>query len=191
MIDDFCQGHLPPEPRGGAPASLTPSEVLTLALFGQWQRFPSERAFYRYAQRHLRGAFPTVPDRSQFNRLLRQHQEAVVAFSGSLVQRLQAQPCADEVLDATAVPTRDAKRRGLGWLPGIADIGRSHRLGWYEGLYRLLSVNPVGVITGVGDAPASIKDPPLAETFLAVRHQPHPRLPSVGAPAQGPYVGFA
>lgn len=188
MIDDFCQWHLPPEPHSGAPASLTRSEVLTLALLGQWQRFPSERGFYRYAQQHLRGAFPTLPDRSQFNRLLRQQQAAVVAFSLSLVQRLQAQQCAYEVLDATAVPTRDAKRRGLGWLPGVADIGWSNRLGWYEGIYLLLSVNPGGVITGFGYAPASTKDQPLAETFLAVRHQPHPRLPSVGAPAQGPYV---
>ena len=28
----------------------------------------------------------------------------------------------------------------------------------------------------------------MAETLLAVRHQPHSRLPRVGAPAQGPYV---
>ena len=188
MIDDFCKSHLSCEHRGGAPAALTPSEVLTLALFGQWQRFPSERGFYRYAQRHLRGAFPTLPDRSQFNRLLRQQQETLIACSLHLVQRLQAQHCAYEVLDATAVPTRDAKRRGLGWLPGLADIGWSNRLGWYEGIYLLLSVNPVGVITGFGYAPASIKDQPLAETFLAARHQPHPRLPSVGGPAQGPYV---
>src|SRR5512144_1494258 len=142
MIDDFCKSHLSPEHRGGAPASLTPSEVLTLALFSQWQRFPSERGFYRYAQRHLRGAFPPLPDRSQFNRLLRQQQEALVIFSLSLVQRLQAQHCAYEVLDATAVPTRDAKRRGLGWLPGLADLGWSSRLGWYEGFDLLLAVTP-------------------------------------------------
>src|SRR5512147_576301 len=116
MIDDFCKSQLSPEHRGGAPASLTPSEVLTLALFGQWQRFPSERGFYRYAQRSLRRAFPTLPDRSQFNRLLRQQQAALVAFSVYWVHRLQAQSCAYEVLDTTAVPTRDAKRRGLGWL---------------------------------------------------------------------------
>ena len=188
MIDDFCKSHFSPEHRGGALASLTPSEVLTLALFGQGQRFPSERGFYRYAQRHLRRAFPSLPDRSQFNRLLRQQQDALVAFSLSVVHRLQAQSCAYEVLDATAVPTRDAKRRGLGWLPGIADIGWSNRLGWYEGVYVLLSVNPAGVITGFGYAPASTNDQPLAETLLAVRHGPHPRLPSVGAPAQGPYV---
>src|SRR5512143_1139915 len=150
MIDDFCKSHLAPKHRGGAPASLPPSAVLTLALFGQWQRFPSERGFYRYAQRHLRGAFPTLPDRSQFNRLLRPQQAALVAFSLSLVQRLQAQQCAYEVLDATAVPTRDAKRRGLGWLPELTDIGWSNRLGGYEDFYLLLSGNPTGVITGCG-----------------------------------------
>ncbi len=30
----------------------------TLAVFGQWARFARERAFYRYALRHLRAAFP-------------------------------------------------------------------------------------------------------------------------------------
>jgi hypothetical protein len=188
MMDDFCKFHLPPEHRCGAPASRTRSEVLPLTLFGQWQRFPNERGFYHYAQRHLRGAVPTLPDRSQFNRLLRQQQDALVACNGYLVQRLQAQHCAYEALHATAVPTRDAKRRGLGWLPGVVDIGWRNRLGWYEGFHRLLSVNPVGIITGFGYAPASTKDQPLAETFCAVRHQPHPRWPSVGAPAQGPDV---
>src|SRR5512143_3943510 len=74
MSDDFCKSHLSPEHRSGAPASLTPSEVLTRTLFGPWQRFSSEREFYRYAQRQLRGAFPSLPDRSQFNRLWRQQQ---------------------------------------------------------------------------------------------------------------------
>jgi hypothetical protein len=52
----------------------------------------------------------------------------------------------------------------------------------------LLAVNPVGVITGFGFGPASTKDQPLAETFFALRRQPHPGLPSVGTPALGPYI---
>jgi hypothetical protein len=35
------------------------------------------------------------------------------------------------------VPIRDAKRRGASWLPGLADIGWSNRLGWYEGFHLL------------------------------------------------------
>ena len=37
----------------------------------RWGRFSSERDFYRYARSRLRDAFPTLPDRSQFNRLVR------------------------------------------------------------------------------------------------------------------------
>ena len=84
--------------------------------------------------------------------------------------------------------------RGAGWLPGLADIGWSNRLGWYEGFHLLLAVNPVGVITGLGCGPARAKEQPLAETCFALRCQPHPGLPSVGAPALGPSVvdkGFA
>jgi Transposase DDE domain len=188
MADDFCKTSLPPELHPGPQAALSRSEVVTLALFGQWQGFGSERGFYRYAQRHLRAAFPSLPAREQFNRQLRQQHAALVAFCLYLVQLLAAQRCAYEALDSSGVPTRDAKRRGAGWLPGVADIGWSNRLGWYEGLHLLLAVNPVGVITGFGFGAASTKDQPLADTFFALRRSPHPGLASVGAPARSPYI---
>ena len=72
-----------------------------------------------------------------------------MAFVRSLVHLLAAQHCAYEALDSSGIPPRDAKRRGAGWLPGLADIGWSNRLGWYEGVHLLLAVNPVGVITRV------------------------------------------
>lgn len=187
-VDDFCKHELAQARRPGPSASLTCSEVITLAVFGQWQHFDSERAFYRYAQHHLRSAFPCLPDRAQFNRLLRRHSAAVTAFFVHQVHTLGVQQCAYEALDATAAPTRDSKRRGPGWLAGLTDIGWSNRLGWYEGFHVLLAVNPLGAITGFGFAPASTKDQPLAETFFALRAYPDPRLPSVGAPAQAPYV---
>jgi hypothetical protein len=79
------------------------------------------------------------------------------------------------------VPVRDSKRRGEGWLAGYADIGWSNRLGWYEGFCLLTAVDLTGVITGFGFGPASTKDQQMAETFFALRHQPDPRLPSVGS----------
>ncbi|MCL4864201.1 MAG: transposase [Caldilineaceae bacterium] len=188
MVDDFCNSQPPPETQPGPPPSLTASEVVTLAIFGQWQRFASERDFYRYARRHLRPAFPTLPDRTQLNRLLRRQRATVVAFFLHLVARLQAQPALYEALDCSAVPTREVKRRGAGWLPGLTDIGWSNRLGWFEGFRLLMSVNPQGVVTGFGFAAASTKDQPLAETFFALRQQPHPALPSVGRAATGCYV---
>jgi hypothetical protein len=140
-VDDLCKAHLPPEPpHPGPAAALTRSEVLTLALFGQWQGFGSERGSYRYARRHLRGACPALPAREQFNRQLRRHATALVAGLLHFARLLRA-PCAPyEALDTAAVPTRDAKRRGGGWLAGLADIGWSNRLGWFEGLRLLLAV---------------------------------------------------
>jgi hypothetical protein len=110
----------------------------------------AERAFYRYAEHHLRTAFPDLPDRGQFNRLMRGHRDTITAFGLYLVQLMQAQNCCYEAIDSTAAVTRDAKRRGTGWLAGQADIGWSNRIGWYEGFHLLLSVNPMGVITGFG-----------------------------------------
>ena len=188
MVDDVCKTSLPPEAHPGPQAALSRSETVTLALFGQWQGFGSERGFYRYAHQHLRAAFPTLPSREQFNRHVRQQSEALVACFLHLVQVLAAQRCPYEALDSSGIPTRDAKRRGAGWLPGLADIGWSNRLGWYEGFHLLLAVNPLGVITGFGFGPASTKDQPLAETFFALRRHPQPGLASVGAPARSPYV---
>lgn len=191
MADDFCQCCLEPEVRPGPPASLTRSEVITLALFSQWQRFRSERDFYRFAQAHLRAFFPRLPHRTQFNRLLRRHHKALVAFFRYGVQQLQAQPGYDftyEALDASAVPTRDAKRRGNGWLFDQAKIGWSNRLGWFEGFHLLLSVNPQGAITGFCFGSGNVKDHVLAEDFFCLRHKEHPRCQSVGQPAHGFYV---
>jgi hypothetical protein len=188
MVDNFCQSRKPKR-RPGPEASLSDSEVITLATFARWGRFSSERDFYRYARRRLRDAFPTLPDRSQFNRLVRSCAGLIeeVALHLALVQP-DARGAAYEALDTSAMPVRDAKRRGEGWLAGYADIGWSNSLGWYEGFCLLVAVDPAGVITGFGFASASTKDQPLAETFFALRARPNPRLGSVGSAASGPYV---
>ncbi|HEV8633817.1 MAG TPA: transposase [Chloroflexota bacterium] len=188
LVDDFCKTRLAPERRPGPDAALSRGEVVTLAVFGQWGVFRSERGFYRYARQRLRGAFPTLPDRSQFNRLQRAHRDATAAFFVHLAAVLGAAAAPYEALDASAVPTRNAKRRGGGWLDGRADIGWSNNLGWYEGVLLLLAATPDGVLTGLGFGPASARDHQLAEAFLALRRGADPRLPTVGAPAAGPYV---
>lgn len=189
MIDDFCKAHLPAEPaRPGVAAALSRSELLTLALLAQWGHFASERAFYRYATHHLRPAFPTLPHRAQFNRQVRAAYPALVALGAYLTAQLQPQPAPYEPLDSAALPTRSAKRRGRGWLAGLADIGWSNRLGWYEGFHLLVAVTPQGVITGWGCGPASSSDQPLAESFFALRQQPVPGWQTVGRqPTRGQF----
>src|SRR5215216_1250770 len=187
IVDDFCQSRLQ-EHHPGPDASLSPSEVATLAIFARWARFGSERDFYRYAQAKLRNASPTLPERSQFNRLVRHTVGLIEEIGLHLAKMMEPQRCPYQALDSSAIPVRDAKRRGEGWLAGYADIGWSNSLGWYEGFRLLVAVDSTGVITGFGFASASTKDQPLAETFFALRARPDCRLRSAGSAASGPYV---
>lgn len=188
MVDDFCQSRPQKVRRPGPDASLSDSEVVTLAIFARFCRFASERDFYRYADAHLRDAFPTLPNRSQFNRLVRSLARLLEEVALHLAELMGARGCPYEALDSAAMVVRDAKRRGSGWLAGYADIGWSNRLGWYEGFRLLVAVSPTGVITGFGFSAASTADQPLAETFLAARTHPNLRLSSVGRAASGCYV---
>jgi hypothetical protein len=192
MVDDFCHSHSPTPKKPGPQASLCASEVITLAIFARWGRFSSERDFYRYARRCLCNAFPTLPDRSQFNRSVRSHTELIEAFILHLIALLEMQRCPHpyEALDSSAMPTRDCKRRGHGWLAGQADIGWSNSLGWYEGFSLLSAVDSSGVITGFCFGAASTADQQMAETFFAMRARPNRRLISVGSAAAGPYIAY-
>jgi hypothetical protein len=180
MVDDFCQSRPQKEQHPGPNASLSPSEVITLAIFARWARFGSERDFYRYASTRLNEAFPTLPDRSQFNRLVRHTLSLIEEIALHLAEVMKAQRCPYQALDSSAMPVRDAKRRGEGWLAGRADIGWSNSLGWYEGFRLLVATDPTGVVTGFGFCAASAADQQVAETFFATRHQPNPRLMARG-----------
>ena len=188
MVDDFCQSRPRKVRRPGPDASLSDSEVVTLAVFARFSRFASERDFHRYAESNLRGAFPTLPDRSQFNRHVRSLARLLEEVALHLAELMGARGCSYEALDSAAMVVRDSKRRGTGWLAGYADIGWSNRLGWYEGFKLLVAVSPTGVITGFGFSAASTADQPMAETFLAARRHPNLRLSSVGRAASGCYV---
>ncbi len=192
MADDFCKSR-PPIIKPGKNPSLSEGEILTLALYSQFYKFDTERDFYRHADSKLRAAFPELPHRTQFNRLLRGHHDLIVQFFLHINDHLEARQCPFEALDGTAVPTRNCKRRGEGHLAGQADIGYSKRLGWYEGFHLLVSVSPTGIVTGFGFASASTKDQELAETFFALRAAPEQAarhgLAGVGLPARGPYAG--
>jgi hypothetical protein len=186
MADDFGQTVLPPEPHPGPQAALSRSAVVTLAIGGQGHSCGRERGFYRYAQRHLRTAFPSLPTREQCQRHVRQPHAARGALFLPLVQLLAAQRCASEALDSSGVPTRAAKRRGAGGRPGRAAMDGSTRRGWYAGVQVLLAVTPWGMSTGFGCGPASTPEPPLAETSFALRRHRPPGLARGGLPACGP-----
>jgi hypothetical protein len=188
MVDDFAKVHLPPAQSVGRHTALSRSEIITLGVFSQWAHFGSERDFYRWAETHLRAAFPTLPDRAQFNRQLRAEISHLIAFSHYLARAMLTRRDVYEALDGFGLATRHRSRRGSGWLAGEADIGYCSRLGWYEGLHVMTAVTRHGVITGFGVAPASTKDQPWAETFLAARACQHPQVSEVGQAVSGDYV---
>ncbi|HJQ30035.1 MAG TPA: hypothetical protein VJ827_11890 [Rubrobacter sp.] len=131
MVDDLRQSHRTKRGRPGPDASICQSEVITLSIFARWSRFSSERDFYRYAEAHLlRAAFPTLPDRSQFNRLVRFYAENIEEIAFKLGVMLEGEPHPYQALDSSVMLVSDAKRRGHGWLAGQADIGRSNSIGW-------------------------------------------------------------
>lgn len=172
--------------------ALSLSEVVTLALFGQFACFGSERGFYRSAEQRLRPLFPTLPDRTQFNRLQRRAHDPLVALSQHWADADERLACAAgevgagafEAVDTLGIVVRNGKRRGHGWLVGPADRGWCTRIGWFEGLRLLTCVTPSGAISGVGVAAGSAKEQPMADTFFAARRHPavRARLSVVGQP---------
>jgi hypothetical protein len=187
-VDDLLTEFPPPAPHPGPAAALTASEVVTLALFAQWGRFPSEAAFYRFAAARLRPCLPGLPSRSRLNRAIRRHRASVEAVALGLGRRAAAADPSYEVGDCTGVATRNHKRRGRGWLAGLTDRGRCSRLGWFHGVYLLLCCGPTGAVTGFGCGPASTNDRVLAEAFFAARAAGDPRLPTAGVPTSDCYV---
>ncbi len=114
MVDDFRQSRPRNERHPGPDASLCKSEVVTLAIFARWSRFTSERDFYRYASSSLRDAFPALPARSQFNRLVRHNLGLIEEVALHLADVMKAHRCSYQALDSSAMPIRDANRRGEG-----------------------------------------------------------------------------
>jgi hypothetical protein len=119
---------------------------------------------------------------------VRFYADAIEEIAVKLGEMLKNEAHPYQALDSSAMPVRDAKRRGAGWLCGYADIGWSNSIGWYEGFSLLSAVEPSGVITGFCFGSASTADQPLAETFFAVRATPNSTLLSVGEPYSGTYV---
>lgn len=184
LIADDCT--LPVEAiRPGRRPALTREELLTLALFGQWFPFGGERAFYRWAQAHLRAYFPTLPSRPQYNRLLRRWAPALVAVGLQIAPRLARLYA---IVDTFGVAVRNSQRRGAGWLAGQAAVGYCSRLGWFEGIRFLSVVGSSGAITGYALAPGNAGERAQAEALFAARAYPQPETALVGSYTDEPYL---
>jgi hypothetical protein len=170
LVDDWWKLHHASEAtKTGRPALLSESEVLTLAILAQWPRFRSERDFWRFAWAHLRTYFPKLCSQSQFNRRVRALEPEMralqLAFAGELAEPSAVYRMMDTTLLPAIVRVR-ASRKGL--FCGQATFGRSaSKTEWVYGFKAALVVEPQGVITAFGLAPAASDERPIGEALVA------------------------
>ena len=152
----------------GRPVSLSDAEVLALAILSQWPRFRSERDFWRFANAHLRPYFPSLVGQSQLNRRIRALEPELRALQRHLSETLADGSEVYRVLDTTLVPAVvrvRACRKGL--FAGQASFGRNvSKTEWVYGFKVALAVNPEGVVTAFGLAPANSDERPIGEYLI-------------------------
>jgi hypothetical protein len=175
LVDDWWKRNHSSEPsKTGRPALLTDSEVLTLAILAQWPRFRSERDFWRFAWAHLREYFPSLCCQSQFNRRVRALEPEMCSVQRAFAGELAEPSAVYRVLDTTLVPAMvrvRAWRKGL--FAGQATFGRSaSKTEWVYGFKVALVVEPQGVVSAFGLAPAASDERPIGDALLAEdRHE--------------------
>jgi hypothetical protein len=170
LVDDWWKlDHALEQPKTGRPALLSDPEVITLAILAQWPRFRSERDFWRFAQVHLRPYFPRLCSQSQLNRRLRALAPELRLLQRALAEELSEPSAVYRVLDTTLIPAIvrvRASRKGL--FAGQASFGRSaSKTEWVYGFKVALVVDPEGIITAFGLAPAASDERPIGEALLA------------------------
>jgi Transposase DDE domain len=170
LVDDWWQADRGRAPRGpGRPALLTDQEVLTLAILAQWPRFRSERDFWRFAWAHLRPYFPALCTQGQLNRRIRALEPELRALQRAFARGLCSPSAVYRVLDTTLVPAIvrvRASRKGL--FCGQASFGRSaSKTEWVYGFKAALVVDPEGVVTAFGLAPAASDERPIGDALVA------------------------
>jgi hypothetical protein len=171
LVDDWWKAdHPSTAPRKpGRPALLSESEVLTLAILAQWPRFRSERDFWRFAWAHLRPYFPMLCSQGQLNRRIRALAPEMRELQHAFARELAEPSAVYRVMDTTLVPAIvrvRASRKGL--FCGQASFGRSaSKTEWIYGFKVALVVDPEGVITAFGLAPAASDDRPIGDALLA------------------------
>ena len=170
LVDHWWKlNHTSEHPKTGRPTLLSDPEVITLTILAQWPRFRSERDFWRFARVYLRSYFPNLLSQSQLNRRVRALEPKIRALQWALSQELADPSAAYRVLDTTLIPAIvrvRASRKGL--FAGQASFGRSaSKTEWVYGFKVALVVDPEGVITAFGLAPAASDERPIGDALVA------------------------
>jgi hypothetical protein len=124
---------------------------------------------------HLRSYFPTLCSQSQLNRRIRALEPELRALQRAFARELAEPSALYRVLDTTLVPAMvrvRASRKGL--FCGQASFGRSasKKTEWVYGFKVALVVDPEGVVSAFGLAPAASDERPIGDALISSdRHE--------------------
>jgi hypothetical protein len=198
---------------------MSDSEVLTVALAGQWRvgvPWQSERGVVRYLQAHGRCWFPQMLKKSAFNERVRKLWGALVQLQQAAAEWLGRSSSAYECVDSLPLPafSRGQAQREAGHWLWSSRLGRGQYGEWFWGDRLLTSVSQQGAVTGWVVGGANINDRWLMQMLLSARAgqpelvtpprrrrdgQAHDEAPisplapvqAVGRPAPCPYLADA
>ena len=178
LISEWYKVEIAPHKavRAGRKPRVTDSEVLTLAVIGQWRvgvPWQSERGLVRWAQGpEGRKMFPEMLQRSQFNERVRDLYGVFVQLQQYLAEKLATQDDVYECVDCEPLPAfsnaQAAKEAGH-WL-FESTVGRGGTGGgFFFGDHLLAAVLPCGAVTGWMIATAYIQDRWILEALVSAR----------------------
>jgi len=188
IVDDCYKAKIKDKvnKHAGGEERLSDSEVLTIAIAGQWRvgvPWQSERGIVRWVKAHGRGLFPKMIGRSAFNERVRWLWGAFIIVQQVVGDWLSSSSDLYECVDSVPLPAfsnGQACREQSHWLWESRTGHGGTSGGFYTGDQVLASVTPSGVVTGWLVGNADIDERWLMSAFLSAR-QGQPRL---SAPAR-------
>lgn len=193
LIDDWYDEVITPNKpkKGGSPPRMSDSEVLTLAIAGQWRvgvPWQSERGLVRHIHANYLSLFPKMLKQSGFNARVRRLWGAFILLQQHVASLLESADDMFECVDCDPLPAHSynqSLRENSHWLwESTSGYGGNHA-GMFIGDHLLLSVTRSGAITGWLTATAAIQDRWLMQVFLSGRAG----KPQLVAPAKKPRAG--
>lgn len=177
LVDDWYRSQIQDrmQRRRGGKQRMSDSEVLTVALAGQWRvgvPWQSERGVVRYMQTHGRGWFPTMLGRSAFNERVRQLWQALLQLQQIVAEELGAAEAVYACVDCEPLPScslAQAARHASHWLSYSCLGFGGNQGGWFYGEQMLAVVTPTGIVTGWLLGAADVDDRWLLEALLSAR----------------------
>ena len=160
----------PPRGRGFAPG-LRDSEVLTLAMVGEFLGHPDDSAIGRYFRRHWQPWFPGLGHRSTFIRQAANLWQYKQRMHQRLIQALAADQQNLYLMDRFPMPVCGFKRapqaRGC---QGSASFGRSAtKLGTFYGFRGHLLINAQGAVLGLAVTPVNVDERDVLNSSLVLK----------------------